>query len=68
MAESHAAEVIRDAEAIVEQARRIFLFGIEDERLHVEAFERELYKGVDFLPAAKAIPRPLRLKSLQADD
>ena len=68
VAEAHAAEVIRDSEAIIDQVLRVLLIRHQNEWPHVQPCQWELNKCVDFLPASKAILIAACLESFEADD
>ena len=67
MAETDGSEMIRDAEAVVEQALCLLL-GVEDVGAQIEAFEWELDECVNFLTASKSISISRRLESLETDN
>lgn len=67
MPESNATEVIRDAVTVIDELGVTLLF-TQHELPHVEAFERELHKRVNLLPATKAISISRCLEALEADD
>ena len=68
VAEAHAAEVIRDSEAIIDQVLRVLLIRHQYEWPHVQPCQWELNKCVDFLPTSKAILIAACLESLEADN
>ena len=67
MTESNTAEVVWDAVAVVDKGLWALLFRTKHERTHVEAFERELNKCLNFL-ATKAVFASRRFEALETDD
>ena len=68
VAEAHAAKVIRDPEAVVDQVLRVLLIRHQNEWPHIQPGQWELNKCVDFLPTSEAILIAACLESLEADN